>query len=50
MSTTLSAKHSSASQEWYTPAPILERVRAVLGPIDLDPASCEEANPTRWWR
>lgn len=37
-------KHSSASQEWYTPDAILDLVREVLGQIDLDPASCLEAN------
>ena len=30
--------------EWYTPVDILDRVRKVLGGIDLDPASCEDAN------
>lgn len=30
--------------EWYTPEWILERVRTVMGSIDLDPASCELAN------
>jgi len=37
---------SSASHEWYTPEQYLEAVRGVLGGIDLDPASCAEANKT----
>lgn len=32
--------------EWYTPSVIIEAVREVLGGIDLDPASCEEAQET----
>ena len=36
-------RHSS-NDEWYTPAFIVETARAVLGCIDLDPASCEYAN------
>lgn len=32
--------------ENYTPAPIMEKVRIVLGKIDLDPASCEMAQET----
>jgi phage N-6-adenine-methyltransferase len=30
--------------EWWTPAIYIKSVRNVLGEIDLDPASCEEAN------
>jgi len=36
--------HSSKSVEWYTPKEIIDPVRSILGQIDLDPASCEEAN------
>lgn len=40
-------KHSSASVEWYTPADIVDAAREVFGgSIDLDPASCEQANNT----
>ncbi len=35
--------HSSVSVEWYTPEWLIERCRAVLGYIHLDPCSCEEA-------
>ncbi|NJL06354.1 MAG: hypothetical protein HC911_15895 [Chloroflexaceae bacterium] len=34
----------STSNEWYTPPHILDRAWRVLGGIDLDPASCAEAN------
>jgi phage N-6-adenine-methyltransferase len=37
---------SSGSNEWYTPAHLIERARTFLGAIDLDPASSERANET----
>lgn len=37
---------SPPSAEWYTPAAEVERVRQVLGAIDLDPASCDRAQET----
>lgn len=36
--------HSSNSNEWFTPVPIIEAARQLMGGIDLDPASCAEAN------
>lgn len=39
-------QHSSATNEHFTPAHVVERARRVLGGIDLDPASCVEANAT----
>lgn len=44
-STSANVQHSSESVEHFTPVDIVSRARLVLdGPIDLDPASCEEAN------
>jgi len=37
-------RHSSASNEHYTPLLIVEAARLTLSAIDLDPASCEAAN------
>lgn len=34
------------SVEWYTPKIFIDAVTAVLGVIELDPASCAEANAT----
>jgi hypothetical protein len=36
--------HNSGKNEWYTPADIIEKSRMVMGTIDLDPASCKQAN------
>ncbi len=36
----------SGSPEWYTPNEYLDSVHEVLGEIDLDPASCGQANKT----
>lgn len=40
----MNIQHSSRSDTWGTPAWIIEKVKAVLGEIDLDPASDSVAN------
>src|SRR5258706_12167748 len=40
----LNVHFTSGSEEWYTPPHVITLARTVLQVIDLDPASCEQAN------
>jgi hypothetical protein len=40
----MNIQHSSRFDDWLTPVDILNKVRMVLGSIDVDPASSEYAN------
>jgi ParB family chromosome partitioning protein len=43
---TITAALRPQSSDWYTPAHVIDAARAVMGGIDVDPASCRTANQT----
>lgn len=45
-SETVSTLTPEEANEWFTPARYIKAVRDVMGSIDLDPASCMQANQT----
>ena len=40
----MNARHSMQTSQWFTPPEYVEAAREVMRSIDLDPASCAEAN------
>ena len=40
----INGRLSCINSDWMTPTWVIEKARTIMGSIDLDPASCEEAN------